>query len=375
MTNATTIQRDFWRTFNEILDEKGHPFNIVYEMSGNVKNWGAINRKNIWSSNMVAVSISSKTKEIRIDIYVENQNTYIGRVLNANRNVISSKISVPARWLNGVKQPNTLRLRYTIPLLNRTYRELIEIAWPTIMEFIAVAKEYGESEFFDIRVSDIHVKKEEYKMKKINDIVIGQTFEGNHAKLINQLFGTDYNQYMKAAYTVPYEPEAFIWMVYINGEIRDGWKNVYFHGHDTILEYNTDNKYDDRGLVHRFRYLFEKKNIYGGAYEFVYRGKYELQKESNNALRVLKRVDAIDNKSQIYSKSANKISVIHKTFGEGVIIGISNELVEVSFKNYGIKKFGYPSAFLLGYLDCLDAELRALDMNTKIGRILTHYCK
>ena len=51
--------------------------------------------------------------------------------------------------LYGEKNPDTLRVIVKLPIDNFTCRELIEQALPYIMEFIAVAKKYGEQFFFD----------------------------------------------------------------------------------------------------------------------------------------------------------------------------------------------------------------------------------
>ncbi len=149
MTNAEMIYRDFWKVFDEILIENGEPFQIVHEMSGKVKSWATVNRNHIWTASMVCIGLRSRKKEMGIDIYVEDMNTTIGKILLANKDKISNEFSVPVQWISGEKQPNTFRVRYPISFANCTYREAIEKALPIIIEFIAVAKKYGEQFFFD----------------------------------------------------------------------------------------------------------------------------------------------------------------------------------------------------------------------------------
>lgn len=149
MTNAESIYKDFWKSFDEILLENGEPFKILYKMSGKVKHWSTINRHHIWKPFMVCVGLSSRKKEMHIDLYIENVNTMIGQMLIANKDNISSEISVPVQWTRGEKQPNTIRMKYSISFACCTYREAIEKALPIIMEFIEVAKKYGCAYFFD----------------------------------------------------------------------------------------------------------------------------------------------------------------------------------------------------------------------------------
>jgi hypothetical protein len=51
--------------------------------------------------------------------------------------------------------------------------------------------------------------------------------------------------------------------------------------------------------------------------------------------------------------------VLHKTFGEGIILAIENRYVTVDFSNF-VKKFVFPNAFLDGYLTLETDDTRVL---------------
>lgn len=161
MTNAEKIWSDFWIVFDGILIENGEPFKIIHEMSGKVKSWGTINSYKLWKSAMVCVGLRTQKKEVGIDIYVEDRNTEIGRIILANKDEINRLFPMPVQWLDGEKQSNTFRIRYTLSFADCTYREVIEKALPIIMEFIFVAKKYGEKYFFDFTWESTFTKLEE----------------------------------------------------------------------------------------------------------------------------------------------------------------------------------------------------------------------
>ncbi len=78
-----------------------------------------------------------------------------------------------------------------------------------------------------------------------------------------------------------------IWFAWIDGRVRNGWKNHYSCSRKIIIENNIDDVNSSIGLIRPYRHVFENLDLYKGEYEIIYRGKYELQSESTNTIRVL----------------------------------------------------------------------------------------
>ncbi len=149
MTKAETIYKDFWKIFEEVLEENGMPFQIVHEMSGKSKSWANVNKKHIFNKNAVDISLRSREKRLRLGLYVVDKNCELGRVLFANKANIDKKLPFEHNWENGSRNVNTLRITTYLSFSHLTYREVIEQALPILVEYISIADEYGSGYFFD----------------------------------------------------------------------------------------------------------------------------------------------------------------------------------------------------------------------------------
>ena len=76
----------------------------------------------------------------------------------------------------------------------------------------------------------------------------GNTFLVNtHAELLNEVFGTNYQKYMKASWRC--SKNAFAWIVRIDGKERSNFANTWLN-EDTILQHylGTNNMFDGKPL-------------------------------------------------------------------------------------------------------------------------------
>ncbi len=139
----------FWKTFEQILMENGEPFSIIHEKGGEQTYWACINKNKAFVDNCVHIELVQSKNILRTGIYVRLKNTILGDKMILNKENINKSLSFTPIWKSGVKNVNTLRIVVEFPIDNKTSRELIEDSLPYLMEFIAVAKKYGEQFFFD----------------------------------------------------------------------------------------------------------------------------------------------------------------------------------------------------------------------------------
>ena len=80
----------------------------------------------------------------------------------------------------------------------------------------------------------------------------------------------------------------------------------------------------------------------------------------------MKKEKEIVNKelTNIYQKLKNKsqvniinMQVDHTKFGKGIVVNFNNHILEVEFKELGIKKFKYPDAFINSFLICSNMQI------------------
>lgn len=110
-------------------------------------------------------------------------------------------------------------------------------------------------------------------------------------ELLNKVLKTDYKGWMQSVYEI--DSNRYIWMICLDGEIHQDWKNTFSPDFETITEEylgdNCNSKIFQLGKTHITRYVFQKVEFRKVKY-FIYRGVYELLKtENGDKLRILKR--------------------------------------------------------------------------------------
>ncbi len=150
MTNAELTRKNFWEAFERILIENGEPFKIVYR-SSKIEYWASVNKYVVSNYNSVDIGLVLKENKLRLGLWLHDKTSDIAKKLQNHKKEIEEMLSFKPIWSDGLSNKNALRIMTYIPLdfEYRTYREVIENALPIIIEFIAVAKKYGEQFFFD----------------------------------------------------------------------------------------------------------------------------------------------------------------------------------------------------------------------------------
>lgn len=143
--------KDFWHTFEQILIENGEPFKIIHENSskGIQTHYANVNKLKIRNNNCVDISLVRRSNFLRVGLYIYDKNSPVGKSILTYRQTINAKLSFTPDWEWGVRNVNTLWVVKKFPIDDKSCRELIEEALPIIMEFIGIAKEYGQNYFFD----------------------------------------------------------------------------------------------------------------------------------------------------------------------------------------------------------------------------------
>lgn len=155
--DAAVERKRFWGIFEEILIENGNPFSIAHIKNGEETSWANVNKNKALNENALDLSFLAKKRMFRINLYVRSGvDSFLGRRILMAKEEIEKMISVPIVWESGTKNKKTLRPSYYLNIrpqfsggYTEEYRRVIEESLPIIMEFIAVAKRYGEREFFD----------------------------------------------------------------------------------------------------------------------------------------------------------------------------------------------------------------------------------
>ncbi len=150
MAYAEEVYKEFWKVFEVILKEKGEPFSISHGWNVDREtSWSNVNKNKSYNSNALDLSLQTRKKIFRIDFYMIDKNTEVGRIMMNNKDYINKTIPVALKWEDGSKGKSTLRISYYMSYYDKSYRQVIEESIPIIEEFIAVGKTLANRFFFD----------------------------------------------------------------------------------------------------------------------------------------------------------------------------------------------------------------------------------
>ena len=144
-------QRKFWKTFDEKLIENGEPFSILYEKGGEVTYWAVVNKKQSFVDNALSIDFLVRDQKLRINIYVRTDLALFS-VFERNRKDIETMVGEPLKWIEGIRNKNTRRIAYEIPVNTgyySNYDEVIDKILPVVDKMKKVCEMYAEHDFFD----------------------------------------------------------------------------------------------------------------------------------------------------------------------------------------------------------------------------------
>lgn len=113
-----------------------------------------------------------------------------------------------------------------------------------------------------------------------------------HADFLNQAFGTDYKGYMKSRWDL--DNDTWVWMVYIDEQVRSGWVNKIISEDQICEEYVWSDEPTYKNEPERaYRIVVRIVNTTRGR-EYHVLGKYKIDfVESTNKKHILKKIAEI----------------------------------------------------------------------------------
>lgn len=145
MTSAQYEQKKFWNIFEEKLIENGNPFSICYEVNGEIKYYGAVNKSNAWVSLGLTIDFLYRQEIVKINIYIQNDVRLFDYVYS-HKEQIEQELGFSPEWiLCGTKNPNTRRAISKFPVKIGDlddYDRVIDEILPYVMQYKKVFQKY-----------------------------------------------------------------------------------------------------------------------------------------------------------------------------------------------------------------------------------------
>ncbi len=109
-TPTSEERRIFWHIFERKLAELGNPFDICYEMYGDIKYYGSVNKFRPLVNLGLTVDFLYREKKVKINIYIRDD-VELFDYLFYNKEKIESELGFNPQWIFcGEKNPNTRRV-------------------------------------------------------------------------------------------------------------------------------------------------------------------------------------------------------------------------------------------------------------------------
>jgi hypothetical protein len=122
--------------------------------------------------------------------------------------------------------------------------------------------------------------------------MLKEVFAKTHAEFLNQAFGTNYRGFMKTRF--PYDEDTWVWMVSIDGKVRNGWKNVKVSENEIWEEYvlSGDPTYS-KNQERTYRIAVDVTQAKNGR-KYCILGKYEFDFENSTSKRhILRKIKEV----------------------------------------------------------------------------------
>ena len=144
-TRMKKEQQYFWDLFDNYLLEKGSPFSLLHEKTGEVTYWAVVNKKQIITNLALDLDFSLQKSFFRINIYIY-QNNALFDYLETMKTEIENELGFAPIWSEGVRAKNsTRRIMLILPFVaydRKDYERLIKKAFPIVSKFKSVFEKY-----------------------------------------------------------------------------------------------------------------------------------------------------------------------------------------------------------------------------------------
>lgn len=139
--DAQTERNEFWQIFDNYLCEKGNEFYITHVKGDRNQAAGNINNHSPMAMQTICCEFKYRDQEILVQFYI-NKNEGLFEELYSKKDKLEKQLGYTVEWIDKGKRSNSVRRIQKKFVINRPYREMIEIIYPYILDFIRVFSPY-----------------------------------------------------------------------------------------------------------------------------------------------------------------------------------------------------------------------------------------
>ena len=135
--NAQTERNTFWECFDNYLHENGDKFIVTHKKGDKNQAAGNINNSSPMAMQTICCEFKYRDREILVQVYI-NKNEDLYERLYSQKDDLEKQLGYAVEWIDKGKRSNSVRRIQKKFFVNRPYREMIEIIYPYILDFIRV---------------------------------------------------------------------------------------------------------------------------------------------------------------------------------------------------------------------------------------------
>ena len=138
---AQTERNEFWKCFDNYLHENGNKFYVTHAKGGKNQAAGNINNPSPMAMQTICCEYKYLEQVILIQVYI-NKNESLYERLYAKKDEFEKQLGYKVEWIDKGIRSNSVRRIQKKFVINRPYREMVEIVFPYILDFVRVFSPY-----------------------------------------------------------------------------------------------------------------------------------------------------------------------------------------------------------------------------------------
>lgn len=139
--DAQTARNEFWKYFDEYLNEKGNEFRISHIKCGKNQAAGNINNDSPMAMQTLCCEYKYRDNVILVQVYI-NKNERLYERLCSKKDDIERQLGYAVDWVEQGERSKSVRRIKKEFYINKSLNEMIEIVYSYILDFIRVFSIY-----------------------------------------------------------------------------------------------------------------------------------------------------------------------------------------------------------------------------------------
>lgn len=141
--NAQAERDEFWKCFDNYLEQMNKPFFVTHThfKSGKNQAAGNINNRSPMAMQTICCEYKYQEQVVLVQVYINNK-VELYNALYVNKNLFETQLGYKVEWVNSGKLSKSVRRIQKVFPINKSPEKMVEEVFPYILDFIRVFGKY-----------------------------------------------------------------------------------------------------------------------------------------------------------------------------------------------------------------------------------------